>query len=209
MKNVTFKNVICIIVLVILTLFAYGYYEKVQNVKDKYEQTLKIIEGKDKAIEINESLLKDLTSKNKELKEQVKEFKDVKSITKTVTKVIIDTVFIEPDSTHVDTITGNFYGRFATTTIYYSIDGNYSNKGFRLNSLEIPNEQTIVIGDKKIKGFLGITKGTEFTIDIKNSNPYVNTINVQNYTIKKTKKWYEKPTFLIGVGIVGGVLLAK
>ena len=82
-------------------------------------------------------------------------------------------------------------------------------KAFTLKSLEIPNQSQIIVGDKKIKGWTGITKGTIISINIINSNPLVSNIDMQTYTIREEKKWYETRGFAAGVGLVGGLILFK
>ena len=64
-----------------------------------------------------------------------------------------------------------------------------------------------MVGDKKVKGWTGLTKGTEYSIDVISSNPYVNTTNFQTYKVVKEKKWYESPWFLVGVGFVGAAVI--
>lgn len=204
------KNSITLIAMLVILFIIINYgYNKVTTLEQNYKQSLSIIEGKDKSLQVNESLFKDLTKRNEELKKQIKDFKTVESVTKTITKFIVDTVYIRADSTSIDTASGQFFSSFNSINPFYTISGNCSNSGFQINTIQIPNKQTIIVGDKKIKGFLGVRIGTEFSVDVKNSNPYIQTIDVKNYTIKKEKKWYQRPGFLIGTGVIGGFLLAK
>ena len=56
---------------------------------------------------------------------------------------------------------------------------------------------------------MGIPKGREYAIDIVNSNPYVQTTNIQTYKIVQEKKWWDTKAFSIGVGFIGGFVLAR
>jgi hypothetical protein len=74
-----------------------------------------------------------------------------------------------------------------------------SNTGLTIDSLKIPNESKIVIGEKR-EGFLKLK--TKLVVDVNNSNPYIVTSNISGYVYEPKKKWYEKmwANFAIGVG---------
>jgi hypothetical protein len=74
-----------------------------------------------------------------------------------------------------------------------------SNTGLTIDSLKIPNESKIVIGEKR-EGFLKLK--TKLVVDVNNSNPYIVTSNISGYVYEPKKKWYEKMwvNFAIGVG---------
>lgn len=157
------------------------------------------------AYKVNSDMIDNLRKDNEALNEKLKEFRDVTNITtiKTVTK--IDTIFIP----YSDTIPYEFSTDINIVDRWYGISATVSNKGLGINSIRFPNESSVIIGDKKVRGFLGITKGTEYTIDVVHSNPYMNTTGLSHYTIVKKKKWYETTPFLIGTGLITGVLIAK
>jgi hypothetical protein len=85
-----------------------------------------------------------------------------------------------------------------------------ANTGLTIDSLKIPNESKIVIGEKR-EGFLKLK--TKLVVDVNNSNPYIVTSNISGYVYEPKKKWYEKmwANFAIGVGAgyIGSQLIIK
>jgi hypothetical protein len=78
-----------------------------------------------------------------------------------------------------------------------------ANTGLTIDSLKIPNEQRIIIGEKK-EGFLNLK--TKLEIEVNNSNPYIQTTNIAGYTYEPKKKWYERSLVTFGIGVAGGYL---
>ena len=189
-----------------ISIFILAHQKK--SYQYKYDLALQDLDEANKAFNITTEQIETLTNKNDELKKQIKEFKDVEAVTIIQTNTVIDTVVFSVPNTSIDSAC-NFVSQLVIDTTFYSFDFTYTQKDFTINKLSIPNKLSIVVGDKKIKGWTGITKGKEYTIDVSSSNPYVNTVNIQNYKIVDEKKWYETKWFLIGAGFVGGVLIAK
>lgn len=172
----------------------------------KYDMALQDLEETNKAYSVTIDQIKTLTNKNDELKKQVKQFKEVETITFIETNTIIDTVMFSVPSVYGDS-SCSFKSQLIIDTTFYSFDFTYSHTDFTINKLSIPNKLSIVVGDKKIKSWIGVTKGKEYSIDVKSSNPYVNTVNIQTYKIVEQKKWYETKAFLIGLGFLGAVIV--
>lgn len=85
----------------------------------------------------------------------------------------------------------------------YGFLATISNKDVVIDSLTIPNQQTIVVGEKKT-GFLNLKR--EWQVEVTNSNPLIKTPELGAYTIKQSKKWYQRPLVTFGIGVmVGGV----
>ena len=197
-------------VLFLIAIISFAGYKQYQILNNKYNETLTIVDEKEQALIVSKESLDEYVNKNEDLKKQVKKFKKINSITKSSTKTVIDTIKVA----FLDTIRVDSNGYFAKDikidSLHYKMDFRVDNSSFNLNTLEIPNEQTIIIGNKKIKNIMGISKGTEYTIDVTNSNPYVQTLNMQNFTIKDEKKWYETKTFhTMGGMVVGGYIVYK
>ena len=55
----------------------------------------------------------------------------------------------------------------------------------------------------------GLFKKPSPIVKIKNENPYSRVVNMQNVVIDNPTKWYEKKGFLIGVGLLGGIVIMK
>jgi hypothetical protein len=98
-----------------------------------------------------------------------------------------------------------FLRPFTLSHEFYSIAGSVTNTKLNLDSIQIPNTQSVVIGTKKN----GVFKKNEHIVTVQNSNPYMSTGNITSYTIKKKKKWYETTSFNIGLGFIGGVLIYR
>jgi len=202
------KNLL--LALLFLTVLTMGYlYSQEKGVSARRANMIALqqdsINIQRKAFVVNKDLLKELKKENEELKEATKDFKNVESYTKvkTITKIDTVTVYFGDDIPDFGILDVNI------DSSLFSLSAVVSNKAFTLKSLEIPNQSQIIVGDKKIKGWTGITKGTEYQINIINSNPLVSNIDMQTYTIREEKKWYETRGFAAGVGLVGGLILFK
>jgi len=158
-----------------------------------------------KAYLITDRTLKELKNENEQLKEDLKDFKSVTSITTITSVTKIDTIYVPFN----DSIDCNFSTSIDIDSTFYKISATISNEGMALTRIEVPNRMSIIVGDKKIKGWMGVTTGKEYSIIVNNTNPYIQTQNTHNYTIVKRDKWYESPYFLVGAGFIGGVLIAK
>ena len=197
--------------IIFLAMFAFCFamlHEK-KNAERSYEKSLSVIQSQKDALVINEEILNSLSQENEELKDEIDNFKKVESVTEITTDARVDTVFVQYDSIIHVSDDGSFSGRVDIDSTYYSLSCRFTEKAFTLERLRVPNMSRIIIGDKKIKGWTGITKGKEYTLTVHNSNPYVKTVDIRTYKIVEEKKWYETRGFAIGAGLVGGFLLAK
>lgn len=121
------------------------------------------------------------------LKEELKaqKIKTIKALTKVRTETRIDTIRIGL----TDTVAGpDFNVGFAIDSPFYKIDGRVTNNNIMLNRVLFPDTQQIIVGTTG-----GLFKKKQSLVTIKHANPYIRTIGIQNYTIRHTLKWYEKP----------------
>jgi hypothetical protein len=91
---------------------------------------------------------------------------------------------------------------------HFKLNLTLSNKSLMINSIEIPNEQNFVIGEKKN----GLFKENEYSVLVTNSNPNIKGESLKAYTFKPSPKWYNSIGFKGAVfvaGVIGGFLLAK
>lgn len=175
------------------------YSDSAEHYKSKYgiiafNQTLKFN---------NEEQLKNYLSNNDTLKDLLKKFKKLNSVTIVTQKIVIhDTVpiyFDKPipcdfkpfavikDSTHSKSKPFYFKG-----TIFPD--------KFTIDSVLIPNKQTIVVGTKRINLFK-----KEERAEVINSNSLIAISNIGAYTVVNKKKWYQKPVpMLLGGIVIGG-----
>ena len=149
----------------------------------------------------NAQLKNSLLGNDKILKQVMAKFAKVQSVTKYVTNTKIDTIAI----TYKDSIPCIFERNDAIFHEWYSLGYNSNQKGITITELSIPDSVAIVTG-KKRKWFLG--KQTQ-TIDITHTNPFVETESVQHVEVVAKPKWYETTLFKVGLGFLGGFLLAK
>lgn len=148
----------------------------------------------------NESQLKAVTHKNSELAVLVDKYKSVSSasVIKTITKIVNDTIRLR------DSIPCDFKEiKVKRDSANYFFAGTISPRFFSIDSLSIPNKQNVVVGKKK----LGFLKGTEYRIEILNTNPIIKTTNIENYVIKEKKKWWQTQVTAFGLGVIGGIVL--
>lgn len=142
---------------------------------------------------INDSLQSDI-GKLKKLKAKI--------VIKTITK--LDTLKI-PVNIVPGSNCDSCYFTFNKSTKYYDISGFYRMKTLHLNNPSFENNITIGLGNTRHKLF----GPSELVVRASNSNPYSKTTELNSYTIKYKKRWYEKPWIYIGIGAVGGYFLAK
>lgn len=91
---------------------------------------------------------------------------------------------------------------------YFKLNISLSNASLRINSIDIPNAQSFVIGEKKN----GLFKANEYSVVVSNSNPHIKGKGLESYTFKPKPKWYNSYKFkgaLFVAGVIGGVILAK
>jgi hypothetical protein len=141
-----------------------------------------------KALKVDYNIL---MSSNRDLEKKLHDLKIKKPTYITIEKseVLIDSIKIQlTDSSTFD-----------VDSPYYSISGHVKDKLLTLDTLLIPDIQSVVIGKKK-SGFL---QSKSYIVTVTHSNPYISTIGLQSYDIKYKKTIFEKWWFqgLVGFGI--------
>lgn len=133
---------------------------------------------------------------NDSLRSIIKNFKAPKAIIKIKEVLRIDTLHVPYDVP----ISISFERPFSIGDRWFRINGIASNTGLTLDNISTYNEQNIVFGEKK---------RDVYTVDITNSNPYLEVAGVQSYTYQRKKKWYEKWYITIPAGVVAGMAISK
>jgi hypothetical protein len=149
----------------------------------------------------NSQLKSSLLMKDKNVKELVNKFSNVKSVTKYVTNTKFDTIKL----VYKDSIPCNFEKVGSDLKEWYHIAYKSNQKGVEITELSIPDSVIVITGEKR-KWFWG--KRTSVT-DITHANPFVETESIQHIEVVKPAKWYDSTIFKIGVGFIGGILLLK
>ena len=151
--------------------------------------------------------MKTLLASNDTLREWINEFKEIKGAV-----TVRETTIIKEVAVPFDKVIPCDFKPFSANKInkdflFYT---TIANTGLTIDSLKIPNESKIVIGEKR-EGFLKLK--TKLVVDVNNSNPYIVTSNISGYVYEPKKKWYEKmwANFAIGVGAgyIGSQLIIK
>ena len=182
-----------------LTLKAEITSFKKQVKKFKFEQTEFVMEINEQGFVISEQEQVIFSQKDAidlQLLE-IDRLKKVNSQVNVVTQTLIDSVFIPFNNDSVK--------NFTLTDKWYGLGGLVKSEGVMLDSIYFNNELSITIGYKKE----GLFKKPSPIVEIKNKNPHSRTISMQNIVIENPTKWYEKKTFLIGVGLLVGIIIAK
>ena len=142
---------------------------------------------------------------------EIENIKKVKSKVKTITEIQIDSIIVRfTDTLKVsDTIYQKGIikvpKRFLVAKDNYTLGGVIRTKDILFDSLLIPNTVEITIGYKD-NGFL---KKSTPIVEVTNSNPYLNIVDMNNVITKENKRFYQKPIFWAGVGLLGGIIIAK
>lgn len=131
----------------------------------------------------------------------VKKFTEIKTITKFMEKIRIDTIKI----VYKDSIPCEFERSGELKTNEYTFMYESNNKGFEIDNFTIEDSLIIVTGTKR-KWFLGSKYNT---IDISHSNKYVSNKDIRHVEIKPKKKFYETNLFKFGAGFLLGVAISK
>jgi len=172
-----------------------SYKDSAKTYKDKYGFAISYNQS---LILANKEALTVISLKEKQLYDLQKQFKNVKSANNIKWKVelIHDTIRF------TDTIPCEFEQFYLTdSNKFYNVKAYIAPSFFMIDTLYFLNEQSIFIGTKNF----GFFRPAEHRIEIKNSNPYVITTNINSYTVKNKPKWYETKAFIFGAGIVSGL----
>ena len=173
---------------------------EIDNVRQYEDLKGEVVEYND----VMQAKFKDLELYNAELKQEVKDMKikNPEVIIRSTTDLRIDTVYVP----FTDTLPcDDFVKNITVDSSWYDIDMTLTKDNLTINEITIPNEQTIVVGEKKN----GIFKRNEYIVAVKNSNPHIETDTLETYTFKKDRKFFERPEVGIGIGLVTGVILTK
>lgn len=129
----------------------------------------------------------------KELKEL--KLKEPEVVIRYKSKTMIDSIAIP-----IEIPCEDFTKEIDVDSAHYKIAINLTNESLLFKSILIPNEQSIFVAKKKERWW----KASEYSVVVKNSNPYMQSLGLQSYTIKPNDKFYEKKWFWTALGAAGG-----
>jgi len=152
------------------------------------------------ALQLTEKELKQEKKNNNDLKIAIDKFKKTIAVVQSKQEVKIDTVFIP----FKDTVPCVFERFNTIKDKYYKFDLKVNQIGSIVSNFELtPNNQTLVIGEKK-KNFFS---NSELRAEITNSNSLFNQKEIKPIVIIYKKSWYEKPQITIPIGFFLGLLI--
>ena len=158
------------------------------------------------ALETQEQV-RTLLATNDTLKDWIKNFKDIKAGI-----VLRETTIVKEVAVPFERPIPCDFKPFPVKKISKDFEfyTTVANTGLTIDSLKIPNEAKIVVGDKK-QGFLGTRHS--LVVEVNNSNPYIQTSNISGYVYEPKKNWYEKMWVNLalgaGIGYIGSQLINK
>ena len=217
MKFPLSKKVIIWLLLILLALLC--YYAIGQNSKySNYRQQMALFDVKEQAYletinENGERLIEQqqiIMSQDDAIASgllEIEKLKEVNSQVSVVTNTIIDTIVVSHVDTVIQQINGNAYlklpQQYSFNDDFMNFKAEINEVGLSVDNITIFNETTVTIGKEK----QGLFKPLKPVVKIKNTNPYMNTMSVQNVVIeKKTNLIHDKRAWGV-VGIFIGLAL--
>lgn len=217
MRNARIWNVILFsIVLILISLLV----DKCNLQKDGNQAIVQILDLKNKnnalqkTIDENNREITKATNvileKDKRIEAQLKEIEQLKSLEQKViirNKTKFDTLTIHLNDTLWITDTDTIYLKsFAYKDEWLVMSGSIQEQIMTFDSLVVKNKYTIEIGKTREKWY----KPKESVIYLRNENPYTKTDELVSYTLKPSKKWYERSGWKIaGASLLTYVLFKK
>jgi hypothetical protein len=206
--------VFIIIGLVIIFLFREGCNQKhndklisdIVNYKTEaqtYKTSLGLEVSTNKALVLEtQEQMKSLLSSNDTLKEWVSKFKEIKGGV-----IVKETTIVKEVAVPFETKIPCDFKPFKANKLekHFSFYSTIANTGLTIDSVKIPNESRIIIGERKDNFF----SKKKLVIDINNSNPYVSTSNISGFVYEPKKKWYEKTWVHLLVGMGTGIAVSN
>lgn len=163
--------------------------------KTKYDE---VVASKKSVILTNNNL----NFVNDSLKDVIDNFKKPEVIIKYKWKVKFKT-----DTLYIPLIASEYPGefKFKYSDMWAELSGTVNQTHVAFNNPKIINEQSIVSGYKK----KNIFAKKQYYVDIKNSNPYIQSVEMNSFKVETKKSAHEKWWITVPVGIAAGFILAN
>jgi hypothetical protein len=214
------KSMLMVVLLIVAILLVWDSCEKSARLSAFHEQVSKFTLSEQKFITTIDEQGNQIAEQEQVILSQedaikhnlleIDRMKHIKSQVRVVTKTKIDSILVPYTDTLVVENPCDFQSRnFSLVNPNYSIIGKTKIDGILIDSLSFDNSMSITIGDKRNGWF----KKSTPIIKVDYDNPFVSTKSLNNVIIENPPKWYQKRgTWFgvgIGLGIVGGILIAK
>lgn len=131
----------------------------------------------------------------------------IDALAKVKTKTIVKTEFELGETVYIDSFPHLKLPRtFGREGKWLSIGGTINRLGrLQIDSIIIPVNYSVAIGDTLRKGFLFRKRDKVVRISV--DNPYVNITGVNNVIVEDRKKWYETGAAQFGLGLILGAVI--
>ena len=188
------------------------YITQVNSFKNQDQEFKVIVDSLGKTIITQNQVL---ISKNREVNKLLKENSELNKInsqikynfntqiTDVITEYKKDSIFIY-DTTYIP-IGVIFDTPFGLNQEWYSLFGSIKKEGVLIDNIFIKNELIVNLGYKRERFYKSLTP----QLEIINKNPYIETVSLDNLTIKENKKWYQNSLLYTIPGFILGVLVTK
>tara|TARA_R110002074_G_scaffold57350_1_gene141244 strand:+ start:251 stop:904 length:654 start_codon:yes stop_codon:yes gene_type:complete len=211
------KNIMIVVLLILLatlSLYVIGGNIELQNYQNqiakfslKEQAYLEQIDDKGNRLVEQEQIIMSQDQAISSGLLEIDELKEINSQVSVITNTIIDTIIVSHVDTVVQEINGNSYlklpQQYTFADEYLNFKAEINKVGLSIDNITIFNETTVTIG-KERQGFF---KPLKPVVKIKNTNTYMNTINVQNVVIEnKPDLIHDKRAWGL-VGILIGLAL--
>ena len=213
-KNKSVIIWVLVILLALLSIYAIGgnrKYKQYQNQINKFalkEQAYleEIDKNGNRLVEQEQIIMTQEQAISSGLLE-IEKLKEVSSQVSVVTNTIIDTIVVSHVDTVIQEINGSSYlklpQQYTFADEYLNFKANINKVGLSIDNITIFNETTITIGKER----QGLFKPLKPVVKIKNTNTYMNTMDVQNVVIEnKPDLLHDKRAWGV-VGIIIGLAL--
>ena len=213
-KNKSVIIWVLVILLALLSIYAIGgnrKYKQYQNQINKFalkEQAYleEIDKNGNRLVEQEQIIMTQEQAISSGLLE-IEKLKEVSSQVSVVTNTIIDTIVVSHVDTVIQEINGSSYlklpQQYTFADEYLNFKANINKVGLSIDNITIFNETTITIGKER----QGLFKPLKPVVKIKNTNTYMNTMDVQNVVIEnKPDLLHDKRAWGV-VGIIIGLAI--
>ena len=191
----TSKKTIIWVLLILLALvcfYAVGenmrhskYEEQISQFKLKEQEYLESIDEEGNKLVEQQQIIMSQEQAIKSGLLKIEKLKEVSSQVHVVTNTIIDTIIVSHVDTVIQEINGNAYlklpQKYAFNDDFINFKAEINKVGLSVDNITIFNETTVTIGKEK----QGLFKPLKPVVKIINTNPYMNTMSVQNVVIEK------------------------
>ena len=189
-KNKNIMIIALLVIIMLLSFFVVGENRKFHNFQNqiakfdlKEQAYLETIDENGNKLVHQEQIIMSQEQAISSGLLEIEELKKVSSQVSVVTNTIIDTIIVSHVDTVVQEINGNSYLKLPQQYVfadeYLNSKAEINKVGLSIDNITIFNETTITIGKER----QGLFRPLKPVVKIKNTNTYMNTLEVRNIVI--------------------------